>query len=440
MKPQTVLEVDLNTKHILIFLFLWFVFAQIPNVLAQQRNARLGPNAEVLLVTIGPGALVWERFGHNGLWIRDPENGIDQVYHWGLFDFQSDNFWPKFLQGYMDYSIGSVDSPSFFQFTMQSDRDIWLQEINLDADQKNALLAFLEKNDSEGHRIYRYDYYLDNCSTRARDALDHVLGGVIKKASVDKGSGKTFRSNTRRLLQNIPLAYFGIHLGLGHPADDEISIWKDMFTPMSLRRHLNEIKLLDGQSLVRSDKFIFNSTKTKEPEVIKSYLSFYLPLSASFGVLLAVLGYLMIVKRRLARVLLALFGILWSLVSGLLGTIILIVWFLTEHRFGHWNENILQFNPLSLVLLGYFLMLLIRGRLPQMGIKLLYAVTGLSLLGLVMQIIPVFDQVNGELIALALPAHLGLLWAVRTSEHLISNNNLKEPLIKSGEKPIVAGQ
>ncbi|NOY84066.1 MAG: DUF4105 domain-containing protein [Nitrospirae bacterium] len=430
----------MNTKHIFVLLIFFFVFTLTSTAFAQSSKVvRLSPNAEVLLVTIGPGALVWERFGHNGLWIRDPENGIDQVYHWGLFDFQSDNFWPKFLQGYMDYSIGSVDSPSFFQFTMQSDRDIWLQEINLDADQKNALLAFLEKNDSEGHRIYRYDYYLDNCSTRARDALDHVLGGVIKKASVDKGSGKTFRSNTRRLLQNIPLAYFGIHLGLGHPADDEISIWKDMFTPMSLRRHLNEIKLLDGQSLVRSDKFIFNSTKTKEPEQIKSYLSFYLPLSASFGVFFAFLGYLTVVKRRLARLFLALFGILWSLVSGLLGTIILIVWFLTEHRFGHWNENILQFNPLSLVLLGYFLIFLIRGRLPQMGIKLLYAVTGLSLLGLVMQIIPVFDQVNGELIALALPAHLGLLWAVR-SEHLISNNNLKEPLIKSGEKPIVAGQ
>ncbi len=336
----------MNTKHIFISLALFFAFTLTSPAFAQSQGARLGPNAEVLLATIGPGALVWERFGHNGLWIRDPENGIDEVYHWGLFDFQSDNFWPKFLQGYMDYSIGRIDSPSFFQSNMQSDRDIWLQEINLNADQKNALLALLEKNDSEGHRIYRYDYYLDNCSTRARDALDHVLGGVIKKASVDEGSGKTFRSNTRRLLQGIPLAYFGIHLGLGHPADDEISIWKDMFTPMSLRRHLNTIKLPDGQPLVRSDKFIFNSTKTKEPEVVKSYLSFYLPLSASFGVFLAFLGYLMIVKRRLACVLLAFFGMFWSLVSGLLGTIILIVWFLTEHRFGHWNENILQFNPL----------------------------------------------------------------------------------------------
>lgn len=413
----------MNTKHLFISFALCFVFVVGFTVPAQSQNFRLGPNAEVLLVTIGPGALIWERFGHNGLWIRDPENGIDRIYHWGLFDFQANNFWPKFLKGYMDYSIGSIDSSSFFQFNMENDRDIWLQEINLDADQKNTLLAFLEKNDSEGNRIYRYDYYLDNCSTRVRDVLDHVLGGVINRASVDKGSGKTFRSNTRRLLQSVPLAYLGIHLGLGRPADDEISLWKDMFTPMSLRRHLNKIQLPDGAPLVLSDKFIFNSTKIKEPKHLKSYLSFYLPVSASFGVFLALQGYLMIVRRKIVCVSLAVFGVLWSLLSGLTGTVILIAWFFTDHHFLSWNENFLQFNPLSLILAGCFFILLVRRRLPKFAFKLLYVVTGLSFFGLVIQIIPVFDQVNAEMIALALPAHLGLLWAVRTSGDLISEGS-----------------
>lgn len=406
--------------------FLLFIFcialSTTRNALAQTQSSRLGPNAQVLLATIGPGALIWERFGHNGLWIRDPENGIDRVYHWGLFDFNSENFWPKFLQGYMDYSIGSLESPQFFAANMESDRDIWLQEINLNADQKNALFDFLKENDSEGKRIYRYDYYLDNCSTRVRDALDDALGGIIKKAGAEKGSGKTFRSNTRRLLQKIPLAYLGIQLGLGHPADDEISVWQDMFTPMALRRHLNEIQLPNGAPLVLSDKFIFHSSKINEPEEIRSYLSFYLPVSASLGVFFALLGYLCIVKRKLACFLLAFFGGLWSLLSGLIGTILLIIWFFTEHRFGHWNENLLQFNPLSLVLAGYFFVFLIRGRPSLLGRQLLYAVAGLSLLGLLMQIIPVFDQVNAEIIALALPAHLGLLWAMRTSGDLLPGN------------------
>lgn len=376
----------------------------------------LSPNAEVHLVTIGPGPLVWERFGHNGIWISDPESGFDRIYHWGLFDFQSENFWPKFLQGYMDYSIGHIDASDFLQFYMESDRSIWLQTLNLNADQKNELAILLMENDSKGMRIYRYNYYLDNCSTRTRDALDKVLGGIIKKETESSGSGKSFRSNTRRLLQMMPGPYLGIHLGLGHPADDEISIWKDMFTPMSLRRHLNAIKLPDGMPLILSDKLLYNSPRTKEPETIKSYMGFFFPVSASLGALFAVLGYLAAVKKKSARFFLALLATTWTLLSGLLGTIILLIWLVTEHRYGHWNENLLHFNPLSLVLAVLFLVMLIRGRLPKMGGLILYAVTALSLLGFAIQIIPFFDQVNAEIIALTLPAHLGLLWAMRITE------------------------
>ncbi len=388
--------------------------------MARDRDNPLGDLSEVLLVTIGPGELVWERFGHNALWVRDPESGFDRVYHWGLFDFQSENFWPKFLQGYMDYSIGSTSPPPFFQFNMENDRSIWVQEINLTVAQKNALVRFLRKNDSEGNRIYRYDYYLDNCSTRARDALNTVLGGIIKKATEGEGSGKSFRSNTRRLLQMMPGPYLGIQLGLGHPADEEISIWKDMFTPMALRRHLNTLNLPDGTPMVLSDKLLYNSSKTKEPETIRSYIWFFLPISASLGVLFATLGYLSTLEKKTPRFFFGLLGTLWALLSGLSGTILLIIWFFTEHRFGHWNENVLQFNPLSLLLAVCFLMLTVGGRLPEITIKLLYGVTGLSLIGMLIQIIPIFDQVNAEIIALALPAHLGLLWAVKTTMPFLS--------------------
>ncbi len=410
-------------KHTILFFALFmatlFAWTAAPTTFAQDRNRPLGDQSEVLLVTIGPGELVWERFGHNALWVRDPESGFDRVYHWGLFDFQSQNFWPKFLQGYMDYSIGSISSPPFFQFNMESNRSIWVQKINMTVDQKNALVQFLRKNDSEGNRIYRYDYYLDNCSTRVRDALDTVLGGVIQKAVEGQGSGKSFRSNTRRLLNMLPGPYLGIQLGLGHPADDEISIWQDMFTPMSLRRHLNVLKLPDGTPLILSDKLLYNSSKIKEPERIQSYLWFFLPISASIGVLFTILGYLSAIKKKTPRFFLGLLGGLWALLSGLIGTILLIIWFFTEHHFGHWNENLLQFNPLSLIPAVCFLIFLIRGRLPKIGVKTLYAVTALSALGFLIQVFPIFDQVNAEIIALALPTHLGLLWAVRTAERAI---------------------
>jgi hypothetical protein len=44
---------------------------------------------------------------------------------------------------------------------------------------------------------------------------------------------------------------------------------------------------------------------------------------------------------------------------------------------------------------------------------LAWAIGGLSFLGLALQLLPWFQQVNGPAIALALPAHLGLAFAVR---------------------------
>lgn len=398
-----------------------FIFAGINKSVAAPPNSldhliKLSPNARVHLVTVGPGPLVWERFGHNGIWIQDPALGFDMVFHWGLFDFQSENFWPKFLQGYMDYSIGSIDSQHFFQFYAESQRGVQIQELNFNSDQKNRLTSLLIKNDTEGQRIYRYNYYLDNCSTRARDMLDQVLGGLISDATMDQGSGKSFRSNTRRLLQNMPAAYLGVQLALGAPADREISVWQDMFTPMSLRRHLNKISYSDGSPIVLSDKLVYAASSTKEPPQAGSYLFFYLPISASLALLFASLGYISAAGKKWARILLALGGSLWSLTSALVGSLLLLIWAFTEHRYGHWNANLLQYNPLSFVLVIFFFILLVKGRLPNKTLLLLKVVCGLSTLGLFLKLIPIFEQGNGEAIALALPVHLGLLWGIYTAQ------------------------
>ena len=370
--------------------------------------------AQVFLVTVGPGQLVWERFGHNGLWIRDPAHGINRIYHWGLFNFQSRNFWPKFLKGYMDYSIGNELPGRFFQFHAYHDREVRIQELNLTDDQKNRLIDLLLENNTEGNRIYRYDYFLDNCSTRARDAIDTVLGGVIFKETKDKGTGTSFRSHTRRLLQKMLLPYLGIQIGLGHPADEEISEWEEMFTPMAFRRHLNKIHLPDGSPLVLSDSLFFKSSSMEEPTEVKSFLFFCMSVSVSVGVVTVILGYGTRSGKKFARILLAMVGSVWGLLSGLFGVVLLLIWLVTEHRFGHWNENLFQYNPLSWVVGLAFVILMFRGHFPKWGIWSLNGVAGLSLLGYLIQIVPGMNQVNGEAIALALPIHLAFLWVMHT--------------------------
>ncbi len=381
----------------------------------ENRDNILSPSAQVLLVTVGPGDLVWERFGHNGIWIRDPDRGLDRIYHWGLFSFQSKNFWPQFMRGYMEYAMGSEDPEQFMEFNARNDRSIWLQEVNLTSTQKNDLARRLMKNDTDENRYYQYDYYLDNCSTRARNALDRVLGGIIAQSTGDRGSGTSFRSNTRRLLQDLPAAYFGIQLGLGQPADEEISIWKEMFTPMALRRQLNEISLSDGSPLILSDKTVYRSSTIIEAREVKSFLPTFLSVGIFIGLFLVILGYLSAAGWKSARVGLAFTGSVWGLLCGFSGILLLIIWLFTEHRFGHWNENLLHYSPLSLVVAFSFLRLLIRGRLPRIALPVISTVALLSVIGLGLKVFPYFDQVNTEVISIALPIHLGLVMAVRSA-------------------------
>src|SRR5690242_3652337 len=46
----------------------------------------------VFAVTFGPGEAVWEKFGHNMLWIHNPQapsGFVDVAYNWGMFDFDT---------------------------------------------------------------------------------------------------------------------------------------------------------------------------------------------------------------------------------------------------------------------------------------------------------------------------------------------------------------
>ena len=291
--------------------------------------------------------------------------------------FNRKTFGPKFLKGYMDYSIGSEHPERFFQFNAYYDREVRIQELNLTDAQKDALVSNLFKNDTPGNRIYRYDYYLDNCSTRARDAIDTVLGGWIFKQTKDEGSGTSFRSHTRRLLQKMIFPYLGIQIGLGHPADEEISVWEEMFTPMALRRHLNEITLPDGSPLILSDSLVLRSSSMTEPLEVKSFLVPYSALSVSVALVIVILGYGHRAGKKFARILLASIGSLWGFLSGLVGLVLMLIWFGTDHRFGHWNENLFQYNPLSWMMGFAFVILLFRGRFPKWGLQALYGVAGL---------------------------------------------------------------
>jgi hypothetical protein len=200
-----------------------------------------GPGSElrVYLMTIGPGSAVWQRFGHNAIWIQDTRTGTEVAYNWGMFDFGQPNFLGRFLSGETRYWMEGFDARQLAEhYARNENRSVWRQELALTPDQRLALLEFITWNAREENKYYRYDYYLDNCSTRVRDALDRVLGGAVRRATGGVLTGTSFRWHTRRLTTGDAATYTGIQLALGRPADRDISEWEEGFLPVRLMEHV----------------------------------------------------------------------------------------------------------------------------------------------------------------------------------------------------------
>lgn len=367
-------------------------------------------SVQVLLVTLGPGEVVWERFGHNGLWIHRTD-GPDRFYHWGVFSFEAEDFWPRLLSGHMRYAMVGVDPDRWLAYVRSADRTTRIQRIGLSPEETSELVRDLERTDTPEARWYDYDYYRDNCSTRARDALDRVLGGLIRRTLSPVETPHTYRWHTRRLLGPVPPAYLGIQLALGPRADRPLSLHEETFTPPTLADHLTRVTRPDGSPLVTWDRVLKESRDNAEPVAPRSHLPLYLLLGLAGGGLLALLGRAA-TRRTWARRSLALLGGLWGLAAGLMGLLLALAWAFTDHVFWYRNQTLLQISPLHLAV-GVGMLFFLREKGPGRWMRgLAFAVAGLSAAGLLLHVLPVWSQANGEAIALLLPVNVGAAWAV----------------------------
>jgi hypothetical protein len=375
--------------------------------------AEPGSELRVYVMTMGPGTLVWERFGHNAVWVHDPERGTDKAYNYGLFDFAQENFLLRFIQGRMWYWMEGFDAYLTADHYAQDDRTVWVQELNLTPAERLAVRDFLEWNERPENRFYRYDYYRDNCSTRVRDVVDLALGGLLRERTQDVPSGTTFRSHTRRLTTSDVPIYTGLMMGLGSPVDREISRWEEMFLPLSLREQLSTMTRLDATGrevpLVLAEHVLYESTRAPVREVPPTWWPWYLLVGVVIGVTIAALAAPSARGRRPARYGFALLTGLWSLLAGVGGVVLAGLWAFTDHEAAYANENLFQLNPLSvLVLLTVPALAYGVRRWERLALLSAFGVVALSLLGLLLKPLPWLTQVNLEVVALALPIHLGV--------------------------------
>lgn len=411
-------------KSLFAPLLIALLAALAPGAAAAQRFPQRLPDLpadtglQVVLVTMGQGDQVWERFGHNALWIYDRGTGEDDVYNYGVFDFRSPGYWGRFMKGNWLYMLGVDDMRRTMYVYEYLNRSVEAQWLNLTPAQKRELKSFLETNARPENRDYLYDYFRDNCSTRIRDALDRVIGGRLKAATAGKPTGTTYRWHSDRLVAEDPVVQFGLAGGLGPSADRPIDEWEEMFLPFKVRDQVREIRVpgVDGREvpLVAREQVLY-AAAGRAPEAAKPpvRLPWYVLIGATLAAALALLG-IRTMHSGAARFLFSALASFWLLFAGTGGVILLALWTLTNHKIAYANENLFQLSPLALPLVLLLPCLAYGARWAAAPAKwLALAVAVSSVLGFVLQVLPGLDQVNGQIIALALPVNLALAWVAR---------------------------
>jgi len=372
-----------------------------------------GRNVTVSLLTMGNGDQVWELFGHTAIWIHDNVSNRDTVFNWGVFDSHQPHFILHFLQGLMLYQMGGQTMDDLLYQYQYFNRSVISQELDLSAQQKDSLLHLIQVNARPENLQYRYDYFVDNCSTRPRDLLDRVLGGALRAHSTQV-TNASYRSETLRLMQGDKPLVVGVHIGLGEPSDRKITMWEEMFLPRRLHDVVGAVRLQDStgasRPLVRGERVLFRSTRGPEAEAPPNLAPWLLALGVVLAGIFVWLGLRARSGRRGARLAAAIALSIWCTVAGVLGLLLTILWTLTDHVFAHRNENLLLFNPLWLVLAVLIAITMSSGRAARWTRLLALGLAGLGVIALLAHLVTVSSQSNLAVIGLALPPALAIAW------------------------------
>ncbi|TAE75852.1 MAG: DUF4105 domain-containing protein [Bacteroidetes bacterium] len=311
---------------------------------------QLSPKAQISIITGTPGEDLYAIFGHTGIRVYDSLYGLDIMYNYGTFDFDEPNFMGKFIQGRLNYAISKEDYKSFLAFYASQGRPVYEQILNINTNQKQAIVDFLENNYLPKNRFYLYDFFYDNCSTRVRDVLEKTL----KEKLLFDTNPSVRKRNFRDFLENYLSEQWlnlGITLILGYPADKIPTYYQRMFLPDRLQDALSNAKIIDdkGQKipLVLFTADVVKGLRVKtQTGIFNPYSVFWL-----LFIVFASVSYIGFKRNKHSFVLDAnLFGLV-----GLIGIFFLGMWFLTDHKAVKYNWNIIWAMPTHFLIVWLFL-------------------------------------------------------------------------------------
>ncbi len=306
-------------------------------------------STEISLVTCEPHDMVYALYGHTGLRINDQASGIDLLANWGIFDMRKKFFVARFVFGLTDYRMEIEKWDDFCMRYSYYGCGIYEQTLNLNWAEKRKLINKVLENYQPENRVYRYNFFYDNCTTRPRDLIQSSIDGEIVYPSA--GNILTYRELIHQWNGTHLWARWGNDILLGVNADKATTVAEAQFLPDNLRKDFAgaEISTPDTQrrKLVSREQW---ATAPLYDKGENTFLDEYVlsPLGAAM-LLAIILTIVEIAERRVGRRFWQ-FDTMLLLMSGIIGLVLFMMLF-SQHPTVKLNFQILIFNPLALLLL-----------------------------------------------------------------------------------------
>ena len=310
-------------------------------------------SVEFSLLTCQPHDEVYSLYGHTAIRYHELRpGGLDWAFNYGVFDFKKPHFVARFVFGLTDYELGAYPYKYFVKEYRRFGSMVTEQVLNLTDEEKMALHDALAINLRPENKIYRYNYFYNNCTTKARDIIESCINGKVEYAGREDYT-PSYRDMVHSMTRNNPWSRFGNDLLLGIKADWKTDLRQQEFLPGNLLYDLDHAQIYSNGSY----RPLIKERRISVPAGVQIIESGF-PLSplACAAILLAVGIVIFFVEWRKKRIF-VLWDVLLMITTGTIGIVLTLMLF-SQHPTVSLNLQIILCNPLPWL----FLWLVIRGR------------------------------------------------------------------------------
>ena len=324
----------MNKSYINIFFVLVLIFFS-PNIYANELENK--NRYKISILSIGEGPSLVDAFGHTAIRVKDAELKNDVVFNFGVYDFNSPNFYSNFVKGRPEYKLGIQNYNNLAQNYIRQKRYIVEHQLNLDQNSIKIIIDLLVEKLNDPY--YIYDYFRDNCTTRAADIVIDKTNNKFKDNKLESEAILSYRDLIHGKINENSWAALGIDLCLGAIIDKEINTRETFFLPENL---MNYLDLYEGDIIKR------NIIYSPESEIsYRENLPSPLLINLILSLIIVVITIFNFKSNKWNKSL----DTLIFLISGSIGILIIYLWFFSNHFAGAQNFNFLWAFPFNFALI-----------------------------------------------------------------------------------------